>query len=117
MECWRLLFDATAPKPADQFPGWPLTISVADNYGREAVAWLPTLAINGVDEPVIHVETATGEHVYSLRIHGKIFSPKVFSEGTFRVTVEHPETGRSKTVTVQSRPKPGGRTSITLPAP
>ena len=114
MECWRLLIDAAHPKPGDQFPGWPKTIAVADNYGREALAWLPTLVIDGANDPVIHVETAAGSHVYSLRVHDGRFSPKVFSTGTFKVTVAHPESGRKTSVELKSQPQPGGEVKVSL---
>ena len=114
MECWKLLVDAADPKPEDQFPGWPKTISVADNYGREAVAWLPTLVIEGADDPVVHIETKGGEHVSSLRVHGKEFRPKVFSKGTFVVTVEHPETGRKVTMELEAPSKPERKVKVGL---
>ena len=41
-ECWPRNVDVTDPK-AKQYPGWPLTIKQQDNYGRQAVAWLPTI--------------------------------------------------------------------------
>ena len=37
------------------YPGWPRTISQQDNYGRKAVAYLPTLKISGRVDPVIQV--------------------------------------------------------------
>ena len=114
MECWRLLIDAANPQPGDQFPGWPKTISVADNDGREAVAWLPTLVMKGAKNPVIHVETAAGTHLYSLRVHGERFSPKVYSEGIHKVTVADPESGRETTVELKSQPQPGGEVTVTL---
>lgn len=114
MECWRLLFDANNPKPEDQFPGWPLTVSVADNYGREAAAWLPTLVVQGAKDPVVHVETAAGEHVYSIRAQGSTFSPKVFSKGEFKVTVEHPESGKKASLTLKSQAEAGGEVKVVL---
>ncbi len=43
MECYRLQIDPANLKPEDQFPGWPKTIHVSDNYSREPAAFLPTL--------------------------------------------------------------------------
>ena len=114
MECWRLLFDANDPKPEDQFPGWPKTINVQDNYGRKAVAWLPTLKFESEISPVVHIENDKGKHVYSLRVLGDTFSPKVFSEGGFTVIVEDPETGKKVTISTKSQKDPGGELSVKL---
>jgi alkaline phosphatase D len=35
--------------------GWPHTINQLDNYGRKAVAWLPTLKIEGEPNPIIEI--------------------------------------------------------------
>ena len=40
IECWPLLSD---PASDQQFPGWPKTIDLEDNYGREATATPVTL--------------------------------------------------------------------------
>lgn len=92
MECWRFLADVANPKPGDQFPGWPHTISQFDNYGREAVAWLPALKISGDPDPVVEIiNQVTGELEYSVRIRGLEFSPKVFSNDLFTIRVGYPE--------------------------
>lgn len=87
MECWPRFVDVTKPN-ATQYPGWPLTVDQLDNYGREAIAWLPTLMIDGPDDPVVQIiDEDTGNVVYTLRINGRRFSPKVFREGTYTVRV------------------------------
>ncbi len=92
MESWRFLADVANPGPDDQFPGWPLTISQFDNYGRDAEAWLPGIQIEGEPSPVIEViDQQTGELEYSVRINGTSFSPKVFSEGIFTIRLGYPE--------------------------
>ncbi len=88
MECWKLLFDAAKPQADDQFPGWPKTINMLDNDGREAVAYLPTINVTGTTDPVVQViEESTGEVVYTRRIRGTSFRPKVFAEGIYTVRV------------------------------
>lgn len=88
MECWKLLFDAANPQADDQFPGWPKTIHMLDNDGRQPVAYLPRIKVTGTADPVVQViEESTGEVVYTLRIHGTSFHPKVFEEGTYTVRV------------------------------
>lgn len=98
MEAWRFLANITNPQKEDQFPGWPLTISQFDNYGREAKAWLPTLKVNGNPDPVVEViNQHTSETEYIVRIKGNEFIPRVFSEDTFKIQVGYPETGLFKT--------------------
>ncbi|MGE0378947.1 MAG: alkaline phosphatase D family protein, partial [Planctomycetaceae bacterium] len=94
MECFRLLFDAAKPQPEDQFPGWPKTINMHDNDGRRAVAYLPTIEVAGMTDPVVQViDESTGESVYTLRIRGESFRPKVFAPGSYTVRVGDPEGG------------------------
>ena len=89
MECWRLQFDAENPEPGDQFPGWPKTVNMLENYGRKAVAWLPTIRIKGEENAIVQVHNEkTAEFLYALRISGTEFRPKVFdAEASYRVSV------------------------------
>ncbi len=74
--------------PANKpYPGWPITINQTDNYGRKAVAYLPTL-VTRKQNPVLQiVDEANGEVVYTLRIRGNTFKPKVFHPGTYTLHV------------------------------
>ena len=95
IECWRLLADLDNPEQG-QFPGWPMTVSMADNYGREPVAWLPTVKVLGKRDPVVQVvHEVTDEIIYTLRIRGTTFEPKVFAPGTY--TLRAGEPGRMRT--------------------
>jgi len=87
IECYRLQIDASNVKPTDQFPGWPKTINMADNYGRKAVAYLPTIR-SPIVNPVIQVidETAN-EVVYTRRFVGNVFRPKVFTNGKHTIRI------------------------------
>jgi hypothetical protein len=97
MECYRLLIDANELKPADQFPGWPKRIDVLDNYGQTAVAYLPTLKVAGLKNPVVQViDEANDEIVYTVRIRGYEFRPKVFASGKYTVTLSDPDSGRER---------------------
>jgi alkaline phosphatase D len=93
IESWRFLADVMNPGPEDQHPGWPLTINQFDNYGREAVAWLPALNIKGNANPVVEViNETTKETEYIVRIIGNTFNPKVFSNGVYSIRTGYPET-------------------------
>ncbi len=87
MECWPRGFDVTQPD-FTQYPGWPITITQQDNYGRKAKAYLPTLQIKGQADPVVQVIfEKDGDIVYTLRNKGNTFRPKVFEEGTYTILV------------------------------
>jgi len=87
MECWPRNLDITDPK-ASQYAGWPKTIRQWDNYGRRAAAYLPTLKVRGISDPVVQkVDQRQGEIVYTLRIKGQEFRPEVFSKGAYTVRI------------------------------
>lgn len=93
IECWPLLADPS--QSGTQFPGWPMTIDVLDNYGRKPVAQLPTLNIRGIDKPVVAVvEEATGELLYTLRLARNSWQPHAFAPGKYTVKISEPETGK-----------------------
>jgi len=94
-ECWPRNVDVAHPA-TKQYPGWPLTVDQADNYGRQATAWLPTIEVAGARDPVVQVVSqASGEVVYTLRIKGTSFRPKVFAAGLYTVHVGEGESRRS----------------------
>lgn len=98
IECYRLQIDADNLKPTDQFPGWPKTIKMTDNYGRKASAHLPTLKISGAKNLVVQViNESSNEVVYTLRIQGNEFRPHVFAEGSYSVELVDRD-GSTKTV-------------------
>jgi len=93
LECWPRSADVSAPA-AQQYPGWPITIDQLDNYGRQAVAYLPTLVLHGTPNPVVQIiDESNGEIVYTLRIKGNRFTPKVFKSGRYTIKI-----GEGKTV-------------------
>lgn len=95
MECWPRHVDVTASS-AEQFPGWPRTVSQEDNYGRKAIAYLPWLELTGIEDPVVQiVDEFSGEVVYTLRIKGTRWRPKVFREGFYTVLVMGRQTRKS----------------------
>ena len=85
-ECWPRFCDV---KDGDkvQFAGWPVTINMEDNDGRKAVGYLPKLKFEGNTRPVVQViEDASGEVLYTLRVHGS-FQPPVYSEGSHTIKI------------------------------
>ncbi len=97
MECWRLLFDASKPKPSDQFPGWPKTIHMSDNDGRKATAHLPVLLVRGAPNPVVQViDENSKEVIYTRRFKGEMVQPPVFADGVYTIKVGEVGTDRVK---------------------
>lgn len=108
MECWPRFVDVSKAD-AKQYGGWPVKIKQEDNYGRRAAAWLPKLNISGADDPVVRViDEASGEVVYTLRINGRFFRPKVFHTGMYTIKVG--EKGQETVLSgVASGPEDDGR--------
>lgn len=99
LECWPRNVDITA-SDAKQYPGWPRTIQQTDNYARKAVAYLPTIEVQGMTNPVVQViDESNGQIVYTLRINGTSFRPKVFKIEEYTVKIGRQGTGRMKTLT------------------
>lgn len=98
-QCWPRNVDITDPA-TKQYPGWPKTISQADNDGRKAVAYLPTLIVTGMTDPVVQViEESTGEILYTLRIQGTKYRAKVFAKGLYTIKAGEPGTDKHEVLT------------------
>lgn len=70
------------------FRGWPITIQQWDNDGREIVGELGTITIEGADDPVVQVVSEeSGEVLYTLRIQGNQFTPRVYFVGSYTVNI------------------------------
>lgn len=98
IEIWPRLSDPA--KDGKQYPGWPITITQADNYGRKAFGYLPTINVKGMTDAVVQViDEQSSEIVYTVRIDGRSFAPKVFADGKYTVKVGEPDAGKVTTVT------------------
>lgn len=96
IEVWPRYAD---PQTGSQYPGWPITINQTDNYGQKAVAWLPVINVIGMADSVVQViEEENSEIIYTLRIKGTSFQPKVFKQGTYTVRIGEPGTKKMKTL-------------------
>ena len=99
MECWPRNVDITDSN-TKQYPGWPRTIQQTDNYARKAVAYLPTIEVQGITNPVVQViDESNGEIVYTLRINGTSFKPKVFKIEEYTVKIGQQGIDQMKTLT------------------
>jgi hypothetical protein len=85
--------DPAAPGAAP-YPGWPITVTQADN-GLPPATWvLDPIDAHGLTDPVVQVvDQATGDIVYTLRIVGTAFTPTVFKAGVYTVKVGEPDQG------------------------
>ncbi|MHC4423301.1 MAG: alkaline phosphatase D family protein [Planctomycetota bacterium] len=112
IECWPRYADPTDPETGEQYPGWPITIKQADNYARKAAAWLPIVKVSGMADPVVQViDEENSEIIYTLRIKGNSFRPKVFKAGAYTIKVGEPNTAKMKTLKgVQALAKDRGET-------
>ncbi len=97
VECWPRWSDPRSPG-AGQYPGWPVRTTLEEQYGRKAEAWLPEIRVTGMVDPVVQViDEDGGEIVYTIRIEGNSWRPKVFRNGTYTLRVGEPGTPRMKT--------------------
>ena len=81
-------------KPYD---GWPITVNQLDNGFPSDGLTLGTIESPDVADPVIQViDQSSGETVYSLRIQGTSFEPKVRRPGLYTVKVLDPDQGYEK---------------------
>jgi hypothetical protein len=93
---WPRWVDATRPG-AKPYEGWPITIHQHDN-GLPNTGW----ALEAVNEPSLRdpvvqvIDQSSSEIVYTLRIQGSRFLPRVFREGTYTVKVMDPDRGVEK---------------------
>ena len=114
VECWPRWADPTAPD-ASQFDGWPKTISMRSNYGRNPAGYLPTIEVSGMEDPVVQViHQGDDEIVYTRRVKGTSFTPRIFEPGTYTVRVGNQATGQMKAVEDLAPSTPGQEKTITV---
>ncbi|MEN8122495.1 MAG: alkaline phosphatase D family protein [Bacteroidota bacterium] len=110
MECWPRQAN---PAVDNQYSGWPITINQQDNYNRKAIAFLPNLEIEGMENPVIQIiDEENNEIIYSLRINGNSFRPKVFKQGLYTIKIGEPGTEKDKVLTNISSLSPDEKKNI-----
>ncbi len=105
-ECWPRFANAADGDQA-QFPGWPITVDLKDNDGRQPVAWLPELVFEGHSDPVVQViDESNREVLYTLRVGGERFQPPVFANGTYTIKVGRDRPDAQQFTGVRSGPLP-----------
>jgi len=99
MECWPRYADPESPE-AEQYPGWPVTIQMEDNYGRQSRLWLPLIQTSGLDHPPVFqiIDEENNEIIYTVRAIEASYQPKVFKPGTYTVVIGEPGTKKMKTI-------------------
>ncbi|MBE9510057.1 MAG: alkaline phosphatase D family protein [Bacteroidetes bacterium] len=96
IECWPRFVDPSKPD-ARQYNDWPIIINQLDNFGKEAVAYIPEIVVEGITNPVIQIIDETNKGiVYTLRINGNTFRPKVFREGKYTIKIGDPDKNMEK---------------------
>ena len=97
MECWPRYVDPTNSSTGTQYPGWPRTINMEDNYAKKAYKWLPRINVSDAINPVVQViHENTNDIIYTLRINGNQYSPKVFKDGRYTIIVSEPDSNLEK---------------------
>ena len=107
-ECWPRFCDASKGD-SEQFPGWPMTLSMDDNDGRRPVGWLPQLEVEGVEKPVVQVIDPDGEIAYTIRASNG-FRPPAYKPGKHTIKI-----GRDKpNVATLNDVEPSAEDSISI---
>ena len=88
---WPRWIDPSLPG-ARPYEGWPITIDQIDN-GLWGATWqLEPIETPGFRDPVVQVQDETnGEVVYTLRISGESFTPRVRKPGSYTVLAYDPD--------------------------
>ncbi|MCA8995896.1 MAG: metallophosphoesterase [Planctomycetaceae bacterium] len=86
-ECWPRFADLSQGDDA-QFPGWPITVKMEDNDGREPVGFLPEIHVKSIDSPVVQVmNEESGEVLYTVRFQTNRLKLPVYSQGKHTVRI------------------------------
>ena len=99
--------DADVPKGDKPFKGWPITIQQWDNDGRTVAGELGEITFKDVENPVVQVVSEdSGELLYTYRVQGKSFTPRVYTEGTYTVNIgrEKPDGKSIKGLEIDGEP-------------
>ena len=91
MESWPIYENmSTDISKYDTHAGWPVTVSVDQQYNRKPLGHLAPIKMNKKSFIVRVRKEPSGELVYARRITKGTFRPKVFEMGNYRVEVGEP---------------------------
>jgi hypothetical protein len=110
-ECWPRFSEGR------QYPGWPITVQNDENDGRQPVAWLPELIVQGVERPVVQVVAeATGEVLYTTRTRSARYQPAVYAVGSYTVRIgrDRPDGPVLTGIRAASTPAAAGSRTVAL---
>lgn len=109
-ECWSR-FSSVDDGDAAQFAGWPVTISMNQNDGREVKGYLPELQFAGVTSPVVKViRESDGEVLYTVRVNGNRFRPPVYEPGKYTIKIGNDRPDQTTMTGIASGPQSDART-------
>ena len=101
-ECWPR-FASVDDGDAVQFAGWPVTIEMGENDGRETVGYLPELQFAPGSSPVVQVlKESTDEILYTIRIQGDRFRPRIYDAGTYTIKIGKDRPDQTKLTGISS---------------
>ncbi len=104
-ECWPRFANVKDGSRA-QFPGWPITVAMDSNDGRQVTAHLPELVFEGGANPVVQViEESTGDVLYTVRVQGTRFQPRVYSAGKYTVKIGSDKPDTQTLAALEAGPK------------
>ncbi|HSU33504.1 MAG TPA: hypothetical protein VLJ11_19905 [Bryobacteraceae bacterium] len=87
---WPRWIDPSSPE-AKPYDGWPVVIEQLNN-GLSSANWqLDPVHTNGFQNPVVQVQKAEGEVVYTVRMIGDAFTPLVREPGVYTVIAFDPD--------------------------
>ncbi|MEO0452923.1 MAG: hypothetical protein AAFY98_02140 [Verrucomicrobiota bacterium] len=81
-ECWPRFADLSEGDSA-QFPGWPITVNIAQNDGRKVTAYLEEVKLPVENAVVELVDESNDELIYCYRAKGKTFRAPVYRDGKY----------------------------------
>ena len=94
LDCWDFEHDTK------QYPGWPITVRVADNIYASSFFETPVVMVKKVKLPLISViDMENNQFLYALRINNQ--SLKVPHDGKYKLIIEL-DNGRKKEVLVKT---------------
>lgn len=100
-ECWPRFARVDQGEGA-QYPGWPITVNIADNDGRSVTGTLPLIKVTGAERPVVQVvHEPTGEVLYTVRWPDASPELPVYSADSHLVRIGHDRPDEQDAVTLQ----------------